>query len=504
MSSRTNKAFKGTVASFVQYGTFIVLQIILTPLILKVAGQEVLGAYSIIMQIVGFGILLDLGFSVALSRFLSQTYGLNDQGRKFAEVFTIGRVFILGTNVVLAAIILLVGLKIGDLIIANEATLAQASLALYFLAAWTIIRTPLALYNHGLMATQNMAAANIIAIIGNMSRLLLSLILVFTGFGLIGLIAANIFSEALTFAIQMKYFKKKYPNYSFGWKVRDKKLFKEIFYFGFTYWGVNLAGLLFLGSDSIIVGNLYGASAASVFYTTKIPAFLAFQFIFRLSDNVAPAANELFAQGNLEALKSAYLKLMRYSLLLAIPLAIGVIGFNEMVISAWIGLAQYAGNIMTLALATFVLTQVINHINAMITLAAGDMRRWSTVSILTSLMSLALSYGLGKMFGIQWVMVAIALMDIPNAIFLFKRSLSGLKLSAIQVWRDAFLPALWTALPLCSLVFYIKTADKMHSLLSIFLCIILYSMLWLVCLYTVGISRSEKEILKNKCQAYLS
>ena len=504
MSSRTKNAFKGTITSFLQYSVFIILQVILAPLVLKVAGQEVLGAYSIVMQIVGFGILLDFGFNAALSRYLSQTYGLQDQGHKFTEVFTIGRVFLLVTNIVFALIIFLVALKIEVLIIANDSIIIEARFALFFLAVWIIVRTPLALYNQALMATQNMAAANIIGIIGNMIRLLLSLFLVYIGFGLIGLIAANIFAEFLTFSMQMKYFKKKYPYFAFGWKFSNRKFFREIFSFGVKYWGVNIAAVLSMGSDSIIVGNLYGVTAASVFYTTKIPAFLLFQFIFRLSDNAAPATNELFAQGNFEAVRSAYLKIMRYSLLLALPLAIGIIGFNEAIISAWVGAAQFAGNVMSLAIAAFVLTQVVNHINAMITLAAGDMRMWSTVSIMISLMSLALSYWLGKMFGMQWVMVAIALMDIPLTIFLFKRSMAGLKLSMMRVWLESFEPVMWVCMPLCGLVVYIKAASPMDSLLSLILYTILFSTLWVGCLLLMGLSISEKEILRNKCQAYLS
>lgn len=504
MSSRTNKAFKGTIASLLQYGIYIILQALLAPLVLKVAGQEVLGAYSIVMQIVGYGILLDLGFSVALSRYLSQTSGYHDQGNRFTEVFTIGRVFLLTTNSIFAALIFLVALRIGDLIVASDTIIIQARFALCFLAVWAIVRTPLALYNHGLMATQNMAAANIIAIIGNMSRLLLSLGLVYVGFGLVGLIAANIFSEGLTFAMQMKYFKKKYPGYSFGWKISNNQLFKEIFDFGVRYWGVNLAMVLFLGSDSIIVGNLYGAGAASVFYTTKMPAFLLMQFIFRLSDNAAPATNELFAHGNYDALRSAYLRILRYSLLLALPLAIGIIGFNEVVISAWVGPAQFAGNVMSLALAIFTLTQVINHINAMITLAAGDMRRWSTVSIVTSITSLTLSYFLGKMFGLQWVMVAIALMDFPNAIFLFQRSLDGLELSPIRLWREAFKPTLLVCLPLCVFVFYLKAMSQMATLFSIVFCISLFAVLWAASVLIIGLSGSEKALLREKCQTYLS
>ena len=504
MSSRTIKAYKGTIASFLQYGVFIILQATLAPLVLKVAGQEVLGAYSIVMQIVGYGILLDLGFGVALSRYLSQSYGIHDQRLRFTEVFTIGRVFLLATNIVFSLLIFIMALKIEVLVVASDSIIIEARVALYFLAVWTVVRTPLALYNQALMATQNMSATNIIAIIGNIIRLLLSLVLVYLEFSLVGLVAANIISEGFIFVMQMKYFKAKYPYFSFGWKFSNIKLFKEIFSFGLKYWGVNVATVFSLGSYSIIVGNLHGVAAASVFYTTMIPSFLLFQFIFRLSDNAAPATNELVAIGNFEAVRSAYLKILRYSLLLALPLAIGIIGFNEAVISAWVGAAQYAGNIMSLAISAFVLTQVVNHINAMITLAAGDMRWWSTVSIVTSLMSLAMSYWLGKMFGMQWVMVAIALFDIPNAIFLFKRSMAALELSMMRAFCESFIPVILVSLPLCLFVAYVKSAGPLHSLLSLVLYMMLFSTLWLASLFLLGLSRSEKEILRNKCQSYLS
>jgi len=498
MTSRTKKAFKGTITSLLQYSILIVLQVILTPLILKIAGQDVLGAYSIIMQIIGYGILLDLGFSVALSRFLSQAHGLNDQGKRFAEVFTIGRVFLIVTNLVFAGLIFLVALNIGKLMVASEPVLSQARVALCFLAIWLVFRTPVALYNHGLVATQNMAAANLLTIVGNMARLTLSLLMVYVGYGLIGLIVANVLSEAIALIAQMIYFKKKYPQHVFGWKIGDHKLFTNILSFGARYWGVNLAAVIFLGSDIIIVGNLYGATAASIFYTTKIPAFLLIQFIFKISDNASAATNELFAQNNLNAIRVAYIKVLRYSLLLALPFAIGLIGFNGHVITAWVGSGQYAGDIMTMGLAAFALTQVVNHINAMITLAAGDLRRWSVISILTALMSLVLSYWMGKKFGLQWVMVAIAVMDIPNAIFLFNRGVAGLKLTATQIFYQAILPTILVCLPLLIFCIYIKLNDFVPAFAILFKNIFLFFVLWVGCVFFMGLTEYEKQIIKNK------
>lgn len=493
----------GTIASFLHYGLTIVLQVLLAPLVLKHAGQEVLGAYSIVMQIVGYGILLDLGFSVAMSRYLAQSAGFDDPRSRFTEIFTIGRVFLLVTNLVFAALIFMLAWQIDNLIVASPQLVIQARLALSLLGAWTIVRTPLALYSNGLNATQNMAAASSIGIIGNVVRLTLSLGLVYAGMGLIGLVAASIVSEFLTFAAQMRYFRRKYPSYRFGWRITNNELFREMFSFGMKYWGVNLALVLFMGTDSIIVGNLYSASAASVFYTTKIPAFLLMQFAFKLSDNAGPATNELFAQGNYPALQSAYLKVLRYSLLIALPLAVGIVGFNREVITAWVGGAQYAGDLMSFALAAFIVTQVINHINAMITLAAGDMRRWTTVSIATSVTSLALSYLLGREFGLQWVMVAIALMDLPNTVFLFKRSLSGLKLSFARGWREAFMPAILACLPLCLLVLCLKLDGRMPTVTTLVLNISIFIVLFSTFTWFVGLSRLEKELLKDKLRIRL-
>jgi len=275
-------------------------------------------------------------------------------------------------------------------------------------------------------------------------------------------------------------------------------LLKELFDFGLTYWGVNIAIVLTVGSDSIVIGHLYGAAAAAIFYTTKIPSFLIIQVIYKISDNAGPAANELFAQGKYDALKSAYLKILRYSLLLAVPLSIGIVGFNKGVITAWVGGNQYAGSVMSAALAGFVLTQVISHINAMITLATGNMRNWMMISVVSGLITIILAYTLGKLFGLQWVMVAIAVMDIPAFIFLTRRSFSGLGLTFGRAWRESILPVIMAALPLFGWVVFVIATDIVANLASLIGCIAVFTLLWLLGLYVLGISELERRSIRNK------
>jgi len=103
----------------------------------------------------------------------------------------------------------------------------------------------------------------------------------------------------------------------------------------------------------------------------------------------------------------------------------------------------------------------------MITLAVGDMRGWSAVSMVTSILSLALSYLLGKMYGMQWVMVAIALMDIPNVVFLLRCSLAGLNLHIKRLWHEAVKPSFFACFPLVGLSFYLKEINPIETLIGL-------------------------------------
>ena len=59
MSERTAKVIKGSISGIAQNALSILFQLLVTPMILFYAGQESLGAYAIIMQIIGYCILLD-------------------------------------------------------------------------------------------------------------------------------------------------------------------------------------------------------------------------------------------------------------------------------------------------------------------------------------------------------------------------------------------------------------------------------------------------------------
>jgi len=497
MSTHKSRAIGGALTSILQYILFITLQVILTPMIIRIAGKEVLGAYSIIMQIMGYGILLDLGFSAAVIRFLSQNYSNDSVNYKFKEIFNIGRSIIFISNGLFSIILIYIGYNIKEIVKIDNNIYSQVQISIYLIAFWIFIKTPISLYNSGLIATHNMVASNYISILSNLLRMLISILLVYQGLSIIGLVISGIISELVAFLLQRYIFISKFNKIKFSINKANFLFLKSLSKFGLNYWGVNLAGALFLGSDSIIIGNIFGADIASVFYTTKIPTFLLIQFIYKISDNSSPAINQLFSEGGYPLIIDSYYKILRYSLLLAFPLAIGLVGFNYNVITLWVGPNQYAGNLMTYALSFFVITQVINHLNSIYILAIGQMKYWSVFSIVNSIAYLSASYFLAYNFGMQWVMIAMALMDFPNMIFIFKRIIEGLKLKIKDILNLSVIPALKSSIVLVIYVCFIKLELGNSNVMDLFINIFIFVFLWLFYLFKYGLSQKEKLDILN-------
>ena len=491
--SRSKRAFYGLFTSFLGFGVQMALQVVIVPYVIKIAGKDTLGAYSIIMQIIGYGLLLDLGFSASLGRFLSHSFAFDDNGIRFNNTFNIGRTFLLVINFLIGIIICTTSFFIGDLITAESYTIHEMEISMILLGVWTILKTPFALYSVALNASQNMSIVNIVTIFSGLSRFLLSILLVYIGMGLTGMVIAFIISEVISLFVNRYFFLKNFKHHKAKWAISDKKLFKEIFDFGIKYWGVNLAVVIYYSSDSIIVGHLFGAAAASIYYVTKTPSYFAYQLIFKLSDNIGPAANELFAKSEYEAIKSMYIKLLKYSLILVLPLALGIIGFNKFVISIWTSEEQYGGDLMTYAIACYVIIEVINHINAMVLVVSGKMNGWAKNSVVQGALGIALAFVFGKLMGLPGIMLGLVVSSFPMFIFLIHKTLPIVNLNLIVIFKKTLMPIIISIIPLIFFVILIKIGafsfiNEFNSVYQI----IIFLLIWVFCTYFISVDKQDK------------
>lgn len=490
-SSRTSRAISGTLTSVAEVGLRLGLQAALLPLVLHVAGQETLGAYGALVQVIGCLALVDLGFGVALSRYLAQAFGYSDQKKRFEEIFTTGRTFYLVSNSVFALLAIILSAYVGSLLSLSSPVEVQARSGLWILAAWSILRTPLAVYGSALIATQNLAVANIISMVGNALRLILSLGMILLGFDLIGLMLAGVFAEAVTYSLQRRQYRKIYPSEKFGWGIPHWRLFREMLRFGIGYFLVIVGGRLIFYTDNLVVGYLYGGVAVSIYYATQIPTFLLITLIWKITDNATPAFNELYAKKEIEKLRRVYSKLMKYGLILSVGLGLGLLVLNRNLITLWVGEGQYAGNVMTMSLALFAIATVINHVNGLVLVVYGAVRLMSIVCIVSGVCNLGLSLILGKVLGLQGVMVASAVTETISVGVLCFYSLSLLKINIFSLWKKTVKPALVANLFVIPVVAFIYLYHQTVSWPMLMLWSFVFMIIWVIGTITVGLDRAE-------------
>jgi len=428
--SRTDRAAKGFVAALFQQFSQIMVQVLLAPLVLKMAGRETLGAYAAIMQALALLAMVDVAGSWSLDRFLAQATGVEDGGQRFREVFTTARTVLLITNCFFAIVVTVFSFFIGRMFHLTPGIARDARYALYVIAVWAIVKTPFAAYQNASVANQDIAAINMIATVLNVGRSIASLLFVLAGAGLFGLMLAGTVVEACGSFLYRWRFKRHYPNLMPKWGVPSRSLLREMLSFGGFTMVMNVGNRLFLSSANLLAGLTNGAVAASSFYTSQMPALTGFNLLYRLTESSQPAVHEIYGRRDLERLRRAFMRLVRLMLMLTLPLAVGVFLFNQDLVTSWVGPKLYAGPLLTDTLAIYVAISALQGLAILFSFVFGWVRLLAVTSLLQGAANVGVGYYLGKTMGLGGITLALVVVLMPQLIILLTKLSRALRVNA--------------------------------------------------------------------------
>ncbi len=437
--SRTGRAAKGFVTSIFQFIAQIVVQALLAPIVLKMAGRETLGAYAAVMQALSFVSLTDFIGSWTLERFLGQASGLDDGGERFRLILTTARTVFVFCNLAYALLVFIFSLFTQQLFHLSTPVAHQAQYALWVIAVWALIRTPFAAYMNASIAMQDMAVVNLIGTFLAVGRTVASLIFVLLGGGLFGLMLAGTVVEFCGYFLYRVRFQKKNPHLMPGWGIRDKALLKELLSFGGHSFFLNLGNGLIFNSGNTLAGLTKGAAIGSSFYTTQMPTMTAYNVTMRLSDSATPAINELWGRREVERLRQALTRVTRLLLALTLPLAAGVVLFNRDVVITWVGAQQYAGMLLTVSLAAFCVIVSLQRTAIVYAFTFGWMRLLTISTLIVGIANFGLAFLLAKSVGLGGITLALVIVILPQTILLWHRVGKFLELNVATLLGACFL-----------------------------------------------------------------
>jgi O-antigen/teichoic acid export membrane protein len=438
-TSRVRRILSGTAAGVVQQVVTVAMQIALVPLIIDRTGSETVGAYAILMQLVGWGAITNLGLGVAAWRFMAEAYGVADGGVRFATILRTTRFLYWITNATFATFVLGAGAATTFLVSLSPELAVQLRTAAALYAAWSVLRTPLTLYGDALYATQNVAIASLTATLGTLLRLAGSIVLVWAGFGLIGLATAGIISEFLTAVANYVLFLRLQPEIGRVAAGYDTALMKRMLTFGSTFLISTAASLLSANTNGLVFGGLLGAGAVSMAYTSQMPAKVLGLTVWKLSDSAAPAVTQMQGRSQWADLRRAYLTLLRSSLACGLALAVGLLAFSRPAIALWVGADQYAGDVFTAAVAAATVIEIVLHLQFVFFIARGEIRGFGIAMLVANLLKIAIWLAAGRAIGLGGMMIVDLAVQVPIVVYASARLHRSLGVTSSDVFRESLL-----------------------------------------------------------------
>jgi O-antigen/teichoic acid export membrane protein len=335
MASRTHNFFRGLGAGYLATAVNIAYTAVSVPLAVHYLGKEQFGLWALALQITGYLILLDLGVSSAVSRFIADRKDEVDGGGYGSLLLTGAIVFaIQGLLIVIAGVTFS--------FFAPALFAVPDHLARDFTNVLTIITSlaglSVALRTLGapLWAFQRM---DISYGLGSFT-LLTSFAALWVGFHLgwgiysfaLAGIPAAILCPIITFLICWK--SGFYPSAG-RWGRPNLLLFRKIFSFGQDVVLVSMGSQLVNASQIMILSRVVGLNAAATFAIGTKLFTMGQQLTGRVIESSAPGLTEMFVQGDTARFNLRFGNIISITAFLATLGATALIALNTPFVSFW-------------------------------------------------------------------------------------------------------------------------------------------------------------------------
>ncbi|GHE89423.1 oligosaccharide flippase family protein [Thalassotalea profundi] len=401
----TKKLFlKSSVFRFIERIILVVSSLLLTPYFINVIGAEGYGFWLLILSIIGWFNIIELGFPSAVQRHTILALE-KDNPEAVNTVFSTS-VALFGC-LGLAATALLAGVGIFSSTFFGETVDADAlKLALFVLSAKILMDFLMNPFHGFITAFLRLDIDSNLVILNVIIKSVLIFLLIPT-LNIWGAIIATLFSDVLTNGLKIYYIKKLYPKLSFNFKYVSKDEIKSLFAFSKHVVANGIANTLNSKADPFIVTKLIGLSSVAVYGVANRLAEHIKSFVFTVNGFLSPVFMRKMSKN--ESLDDLFHNAIMINLFFACVFSAPLIILGKAFIILWVG-DEFApaANILYFLIFTFFCQAIYTSVNQVL-LAQAQHKYISLVSLFGAITNISLSIILGLKYGLIGVAVGTSI-----------------------------------------------------------------------------------------------
>lgn len=395
-----NERKSGAILSYISIVLSTLVQLLYTPLLIRMLGKSEYGLYSLVASIIGYLTVLDLGFGNAIVVYTAKYRAQKkfDEEKKLHGMFFV--IFcIIGLVTTLLGLILyfLVPTIFGNTMTVIE--LNKMKIMMLILIFNLAITFPFSIYSSIINAYEKFVFQKIVSIFNTIMKPLLMIPLLFLGYKSITMCIIITIINIVVLLSNYFYCKKKLY-IKIRYEGFDKMLFKTIFgYSFFIFLGV-IVDKINWSVDQFVLGAVSGTVAVSIYTVASQIDTLFINLSTAISGVLLPKMSKMIAEKvSTEELTNEMIKVGRIQLYIIFLMVSGLIMFGKKFIIWWAGTEFEESYYVSLLLIIPLSFALIQNLGISIRQAMNKHKFAAILNFLVALINLIISIFLAKAYG---------------------------------------------------------------------------------------------------------
>lgn len=488
----------GAILSYFSIVANTVIQLLYTPLLVRMLGQSDYGLFSLVSNIIGYLTVLDLGFGNAIIVYTSK-YRIQKRYEELKKLHGMFKVifYIIGIFSGLLGLVLYFNVNSFFAKSMTGVEVQKMRIMMLILTFNLVVTFSFSLYNSIISAYEKFIYQKALAILNSVLKPMLMIPLLFLGYKSIALCVVITLVNIIV--LLSNYI---FCRYSLKLEIKyqgfDFKLFKKIFSYSIWIFLAVIVDKVNWSVDNFILGAVSGTVAVSIYSIASTLNQLFINLSTAISSVLLPKMSKLVANNvSSEQLTDEMIKVGRIQNYVIFLMCSGLILFGKQFITLWVGDGFEESYYVALLLIVPVCFPLIQNIGLSIMQA---MNRFKFRSISTSIMAafnVIISVILAKKMGATGAAIGSSIALIVCNIFIINiYYYKVLKLNVIRFWKNIFKQVIPFIIPIMFIILLMKFI-VLDSWIGLLFYGSLYTLVYILVAYLFSMNDYERRIVTD-------
>jgi O-antigen/teichoic acid export membrane protein len=374
--------------------------VLMTPLVLRYVGVVGYGLWAVINSLQNYCLLLDFGMNTATAKYTSEYRALR-QPDALSQLASTILVLVLGVGIAIVALAWIAGPLVPRLLKIPAALAPSANAAIVVMALNAAVMLSAGVFGNIIYGHQRTDVWKLFGTAQIVVNAAVAIFLLRWGLGIVGLAWAGVISNTLLAVLCLWFINTRLSGVRINLRLASAETLHEILPYSARAFGLSLTSRVLYYSDYIVIGVFLGAAAVTPYEIGYKVCFLATYCFSVLSFASFPRLAELAAEGRQQELGTAYLRLVKLTMLVLVPVDVFLLVWGQALIRFWVGPASTPANSILLVLVIMNVFHAIGTPASTLLQSAGRNREllWSEMAnaVLNVALSIALVGRLGAL-----------------------------------------------------------------------------------------------------------